>query len=263
MSPLLRSVVPTLAALAVVALTLSLGNWQTRRAAEKLQMQQQREAADRQAPVVLPAVLLSQVDARALDGRRVSVTGWLLTERSVYVDNRTHKGIAGFHVVTPLRIEGHGSAGAAGSAHVLVLRGWVPRDPRERTRLPVLRAPEGPVTLTGFAQPDLAQALELAAARPPGPEERIWQNLSVDDYRRWSGLDLQQMVLRQTEPARVRGDSFDDGLVRDWPQPGSDVDKHRGYAFQWYSLAAATAALWIWFVAWRPWRRSRAGNRES
>jgi cytochrome oxidase assembly protein ShyY1 len=27
-----------------------------------------------------------------------------------------------------------------------------------------------------------------------------------------------------------------------------DVDKHRGYALQWYSLAALSAALWLWFV---------------
>jgi len=259
---LLRTVAPTVAALAVVALTLSLGNWQARRAQEKLELQQQREAADRQAPAAVPPVLLAEADVQALAGRRASVTGELLDDHSVYIDNRTHKGIAGFHVVTPIKIAGHGRQGAE-PVHLLVLRGWAARDPRERTRLPALPSPGGAVTIVGIAQRDLAQALELAASAPPGPEQRIWQNLTVDGYRRWSGLGLQPMLIRQTEPARGPEGGFDDGLVRDWPQPGLDVDKHRGYAFQWYALAAATAALWIWFVAWRPLRRRAGAGRGN
>src|SRR5690606_5178762 len=111
------------------------------------------------------------------------------------------------------KIAGYGPRGAE-PVHVLVLRGWVPRDPRERTRLLVVPAPAGPVSVTGIAQRDLAQALELAASAPPGPGQRIWQNLTVDAYRRWSGLGLQPMLIRQTEPARGPDGGFDDGLVR-------------------------------------------------
>ncbi len=34
-----------------------------------------------------------------------------------------------------------------------------------------------------------------------------------------------------------------DDLRREWPQPASGVEKHRGYAFQWYALAALISAL--------------------
>ena len=44
------------------------------------------------------------------------------------------------------------------------------------------------------------------------------------------------------------------GLVRDWPRPGGDVHKHVGYAFQWYSMAALAAGLWLWFVLLAPLR---------
>lgn len=251
---------PTLAALAVVGITLSLGNWQMRRAQEKLQLQQQRDAADRLDPVQVAATPLSEAELQALEKRQASVTGELLAGRSVYIDNRTHKGVAGFHVVTPIKIADSGRHGSE-PMHLLVLRGWVARDPRERTRLPEVPSPEGAVTLTGIVQRDLAQVLELAASAPPEPEQRIWQNLSLDAYRRWSGLRLQPMLIRQTEPPRGVQGGFDDGLVRDWPKPGLDVDKHRGYAFQWYAMAAATAALWIWFVLWRPLiRRANAAD---
>lgn len=254
MSGLARRLLPTLAALLVVALTLSLGNWQTRRAQEKLQLQQQRDAAARLSPTLVPAGLVDASVLAGLLGSPAQVTGEWLGHLSVYIDNRTYKGLAGFHVVTPIRIEGSGEHGGA-PIHLLVLRGWVARNLHERTRLPAVPSPAGPVTVTGVLQGELAQALELAAAAPPAPGDRLWQNLTLDGFRQWSGLRLQPMLLRQTEPAQASGERLDDGLVRDWPQPGLDVDKHRGYAFQWYALAAATALLWLWFVVLRPWRR--------
>ena len=47
---------------------------------------------------------------------------------------------------------------------------------------------------------------------------------------------------------RVGAEERDDGLVRDWPDPGSGVEKHLGYAFQWYALAVLAAGLWARFV---------------
>ncbi|HRO60757.1 MAG TPA: SURF1 family cytochrome oxidase biogenesis protein, partial [Burkholderiaceae bacterium] len=141
-----------------------------------------------------------------------------------------------------------------------------------RTRIPGLPVPGTVVELTGIAQQDLAQVLELKRLPPPEPSQRIWQNLSLAGYADWSGLRLQPLLLRQTEPVRLVGSAgvpFDDGLVRDWPQPGLDVDKHRGYAFQWYAMAVATAALWGWFAVWRPLhsrsQRSddKSGNRAA
>jgi surfeit locus 1 family protein len=108
---------------------------------------------------------------------------------------------------------------------------------------------------------ELPQAFELQHPGAPGPEQRIWQNLTREAYASWSGLALQPLLLRQLEPARGEGGPIDDGLIRDWPRPGLDVDKHRGYALQWYGIAATTAILWLWFVVLRPlWARRRAAN---
>jgi surfeit locus 1 family protein len=32
-----------------------------------------------------------------------------------------------------------------------------------------------------------------------------------------------------------------------WPRPDAGVERHRGYAFQWYSLAALIAGLTVYF----------------
>jgi cytochrome oxidase assembly protein ShyY1 len=36
-----------------------------------------------------------------------------------------------------------------------------------------------------------------------------------------------------------------DGLARDWPPHDLGIEKHQGYALQWYSLAALAVVLLI------------------
>ncbi|RPH64061.1 MAG: SURF1 family protein [Burkholderiales bacterium] len=234
-----RAVVPTLAALALVMTAVSLGNWQMRRADEKRVLQAQRDAADRDPPVHVPPV---DADPATLDGRRVVASGRFVPQWTVFVDNRTHKGIAGFHVLTPLKMTGS-------DRHLLILRGWIARDPRERSRLPELETPTGEVAVEGIAQRDLERALELGRSPTPGPQDRLWQNADLAAFAQWSGLAMQPLVVRQTAVSRRGAAEWNDGLVREWPDPGSGVDKHLGYAFQWYALAVLAAGLWIRFVA--------------
>jgi surfeit locus 1 family protein len=228
------ALVPTLAALVVLSVTVSLGNWQMRRADEKALAQAQRDAALAADPV---AVAANRMPPEAVDGRRVSLTGTFDPARTVFLDNRTRQGIAGVHVFTPLRLAPEGGD----DGHwVLVLRGWSARDPFDRSRLPEVPTPPGRVEVEGLAQSTLAQALMLAPAPPPAAHERLWALITLSRYAEWSGLPLQPFFVRQTS-------ALDDGLARDWVQPGGGVATHRGYAFQWYSLAAATLALWVWF----------------
>lgn len=231
-----RYALPALAALMVVVLTASLGRWQLRRADEKRVLQARADAAARAEPVSVPAAPIASSE---LDGHRVAVRGRLVAGRTVFIDNRTRKGVAGFHVVTPVRIEGS-------DLHVLVLRGWVARDPRERSRLPAVPAPDGVVVLEGLAEATIPRAMELGSSGAPGPGDRIWQNLDFAAFERWSGLALQRVLVRQLgEPA------FADGLARDWIEAGGDVGKHLGYAFQWFTMAALTVGLWGYFTFFR------------
>ena len=266
--------VPTLAAAIVLSATVSLGNWQMRRADEKVAMQAAQDRAERAGPIELGAAMLA---ADALDGRKVAASGRWVDASTVFLDNRTHAGVAGFQVFTALRLDDPGvtapraedgsvasraesgpaasRAGAAAPMHVLVLRGWVPRDPVERTRLPVLPAAGGSVRIEGVGQAHLAGALQLgdASQAREGPGGRIWQAVSLAQFSQWSGLALQPVVVRQTGGPP-------DGLVREAPQPGVGAERHRGYAVQWYAMAAATAALWLYF-GW--FRRNGRSNPDE
>src|SRR5690606_7179563 len=157
----------------VVFVTVSLGNWQWRRADEKRALQAQREAAERDAPIEVTA---AGVDAVALEGRRVRVRGRFVSKFDVFIDNRTYRGVAGFHVVSPLRL-------ADSDSHVLVMRGWTPSDPRDRWQVPAVPAPADEVAVEGAALLDLARTLELGETPQPGPDDRIWLNVDLDRYR--------------------------------------------------------------------------------
>lgn len=243
---------PTLAAFVLIAVTGSLGNWQWQRAAQKRAMQVQLELAQRDEPVDIGA---GGGEAAALVGRRVRVRGRFVPESGVFIDNRTWRGVAGFHVLTLLRLENSGS-------HVVVLRGWIASDPAHRWQAPTVPAPDAVVEIEGIAQQTIPRVLELGQVDEPGPDDRIWLNVDLDKYRRWSGRAIRLPIVRQTVAARMGEQVFDDGLVRDWPQPGADVQRHVAYAFQWYAIAALAGGLWIWFVPVARWR-TRVGARGA
>lgn len=226
----------------VIALTVSLGNWQMRRAAEKVALQRLHDQAAQRAPVDLAAA-----GAAVQAGARVTLTGRFLSDKFVLIDNRTYHGVAGFHVLMPMQL-------SRGGRTVLVLRGWIAGDPADRLRLPTIPSPPGEISIQGYFEPDLPQPLLLGKEAEPGPADHLWESVSFAKFRRWSGLNVAQGVVRQTSAA-------DDGLVRDWTPSGPTAATHYGYAFQWYAMALATVLLWLWYG--RPGRRQAGGHRAA
>src|SRR3974390_3196690 len=107
--------VPTLAAAAFIALTVALGNWQTRRAEEKLAAGRTLDEAARGPILQVPS---ARAEAAPFEGRRVAVRGTFIARDTLFLDNKVLHGAAGYQVVTPLRPEG-------GDTSVLVVRGWI------------------------------------------------------------------------------------------------------------------------------------------
>ena len=215
---------PTLAAGFFFVLTLWLGNWQSGRAETKRILQARYDVASEQAPIHVGSTLL---DRDSVLYRRIEVRGWFDDAHTILLDNRVYKGVAGYHVLTPLKIQG-------GQRAILVNRGWIATG-RSRDLLPDTRSPEGLVSLVGMATDPHSRYIELGASPPQG---RVWQNLDFSRYQARYGTSLQPVLLLQTNEA-------EDGLVRDWPRPDSGASMHASYAFQWYSLATTLAVLWV------------------
>jgi len=215
---------PTLAALLGIALTAWLGGWQLSRAAEKLLLQQRLELGSGEPPIQLET---QPVRSEDVVYRRVEARGEFLEADTVYVDNRTRDGIAGYEVVTPLRIEG-------GTRYVLVNRGWAPAR-ASRSELPDVATPSGSVKVEGTALPGDPRIFELSKQVRSG---RVWQNVTVERYREAFGLPLQPIIVHAQS-------DLGDGLRRDWPRPDVGIDRHRAYAFQWFAMAAAILVFYV------------------
>jgi surfeit locus 1 family protein len=138
----------------------------------------------------------------------------------------------GFFVMTPLQLEGGGA--------IVVQRGWVPRNFTQRDQIPAVQTPVGLVSIEGRIAPPPSKLYE--PGNPTG--NAIRQNLDLAQYRAETGLALLPITLVQTGPAS-------EGLLRQWPAVNLGVEKHYGYAFQWFGLAALIAGLYLWFQVFR------------
>lgn len=228
----------TMAALLGLGITLSLGRWQLSRAAQK-----EAVASAIAAQGTLPALTSAELAALAKPQdalyRRVQLSGRWLSQHTVFLDNRQMEGRQGLYVITPLALE-------RSQAVLLVQRGWVPRNFLDRSSLPQVATADGVVHIAGRMAPPPGKLYELGQAAGG----RIRQNLDVQDYARESGLLLWPVSVQQT-------DGTDDGLLRAWPRISAGVEKHHGYAFQWFGLSALIAFLYVWFQFVRPLQTRR------
>ena len=217
-------IAPGVAAAAFIALAISLGNWQARRAEEKLELGRRLDEGAK-GPVL--SVSSVRLDASAVERRRVSARGRFVARAVLLLDNKVLHGAAGYNVLTPLKLEG------GEDLHVLVNRGWIAAG--DRSRLPAVPTPEAAQTIEGIAVTPSRRFFELAPEAASGP---LRQNLVPEREEKRLGLLLQTFVIEQTSDAR-------DGLAREWQRPDTGVDRHHGYALQWYSFAALAAVLYV------------------
>lgn len=210
---------PLIAGVALALLTAQLGNWQLGRAAEKTALQARIESAAATDPVSPSASM------QMAEWQPVRLHGEWSPAATIYLDNRVHRGRAGYEVLTPLRLEGD-------AGWVLVNRGWIAAG-ADRAVLPDAAPAAGSVNLAGIVRMPQVDPFTLA---PEAAQGRVWQYLDMERYRALSGLAVRDWIVQQTSSAA-------DGLQRDWPRPDAGIDRHRGYALQWYSLAGLSLVM--------------------
>lgn len=238
-----RSMLIALATVLTMGITAALGFWQLSRAAEK-QALEDLIAARASLPALTERDVV--VDERLIEGlhRSARLSGEWVAEATVFLDNRPMGGRSGFIVVTPLRLDGQGRV-------ILVQRGWVQRDFRDRTRVPAIDTPAGPVVVEGRLAPPPSHLFELGPSEP-GP---IRQNIDLHAFAQATGLNLVNASVLQTAPSSAQ-------FERDWPRYAAGVQKNYGYAFQWFAMCATAAMLYLWFQIISPRRKSRSHGSE-
>jgi surfeit locus 1 family protein len=222
-------VVPTLVTLALLALLFTLGVWQLGRADYKSTLFAAYSERSAGPPIDLnDPVEVADEDRYA----RAFARGRFDSARQFLLDNRTHKGVVGYDVLTPFRISGT-------QRILLVNRGWVALGQR-RDILPDVSVDEDDVRLSGLLDRAPQGGIVLGAQ---GYEASGWplvvQRIEIQSVEDRLDTSVLPLVLRMDA-------ELPHGYVREWkPYFGLSAARHRGYAFQWFALATALVVIYV------------------
>lgn len=223
------------------ALFTALGFWQLRRADENRALAEQFAAGGSAAPLAdLPAAFAD--DNRF---RRIEARGSFAAAPQFLLDNMLHDGVAGYQVLTVLRVEGSGR-------RLIVNRGWVGGG-ADRSALPDVSVETEPRTVVGRIERLPRPGLRLGAGTPSSPAET--EDLAVVEYPTMAELSERigqplfdyQLLLDPSEP---------NGYARDWRAPGVGPERNLVYAGQWLLLALGSFGAAV-TIAIKTFRRSR------
>ena len=204
----------------------SLGNWQLERAAYKQELedlfeqrlQQDYERFDADQPL------------DDLQYRRLVFDGAWDQDRQFLLDNQTHRGRAGYHVLTPLYLRDS-------DAVLLVNRGWVAWG-ESRAEIPPLLPANQSGQAAGIVFYPGDPALRLGTYTQGEDWPRLVPYVDFDE--------LQPMVAGQLLPFVLWLSPERPGAyVRDWDPIWLPPEKSRAYALQWFAFAAISVLLFV------------------
>ncbi len=207
-----------------VIIFIELGKWQLSRADEKKARHELLELYAKQPAVTLPNTLVRLEDFQY---REVEVQGEFVSEHTIYLDNKTHQGRAGYHVITPLKV-------LNSELLVVINRGWIATG-NDRSVLPYVSEIDGVVKISGLVVAPELRTLNLSEMVTAG---KVWDNFNLQRYQEVTGKVIQPLMVLQRN-------HMEDSLIRDWDRPGSGADKNLGYAVQWFLLAATAIIIFI------------------
>ena len=242
-----RQFSPKLWAIALYVVVLScmlwLGQWQLNRAALKVSFQE--AASQAQQALASPINSLDDLIGAASIYKRVLVEGSYDPTRQFLWDNRTKNGIAGFEVISPVKM--------ASGEWVLINRGWVAPG-ASRSQLPDVQLPADaiaqPLSIEGLlSRPSKGFSSGDAVETSDG-----WPRiLQFFDYESLSDILGGPVLPVVVQVQSVNGAGADvtvyqarpEWLEANWEPAASGPAKHYSYAFQWFAMAFALSIIFI------------------
>lgn len=228
--------------LLVFALLSKLGLWQLERATEKDLRVQQMLLYQQQEAIALndiPALIAQTMGEDAanekalndlLNDLPVSLSGTFINKQSFLLDNQVYNGRLGYRVIKLFQDEKSKST-------VLVNLGWIPGSV-DRAYIPEVEEITDQIAFRGNIR--VIEPWIILADEPLQAD--VWpQRIQSIDIKKISRLLAQPLL-----PFVVYVDNEDSlGYIKDWEPIVMPPEKHRGYAFQWFTLALAWVILML------------------
>jgi surfeit locus 1 family protein len=221
------TVFTTLLTIALIALLISLGRWQLRRADEKRVLFDSFAAG---------ADATLQIDLGTPHLRRyqhVDAAGHFDQTRQILIDNMMNGERAGYFVITPFALTGGG--------WLLVNRGWVPLG-QSRAERPAIPVGSEPRRVRGRADNMPSPGIQMGTKAPLAPPYPIVA--SFPSHAEIARL-LGESSWTQAADLVLLDPGEPDGYVRNWSAPGFPPMRHLGYAVQWFALALTLGVIYL------------------
>ena len=202
----------------------SLGIWQIERGQTKTQIMSEFENKLTKEPIYLNA------ESKKWD--RVLVSGKWENKKQLLIDNVIHQGIAGYKVLTPLRVDETNKL-------ILVDRGWIKQN-KFRDQLPDIQIPEDFESVIGtLEQPELGLVLsdELISNNWP----KISQTKNVEVISKAYTEEIFPMILL-ADPLLKNSLEY----IKITPTNMTPI-KHYGYSSQWFLMFIVLCFMYIWY----------------
>lgn len=224
--------------IALVAIMMSLANWQWHRYHQRIAFNQTLIERVNGPARPLEDLLQDFPEVSKLDWRNVTVTGVYLQGNDVSVVNVSQGGRAGFDPVTPLQLDD--------GRLILVNRGFIPLGAQ------VLPAPRGSVSLQGHLR---APAVKRLGAITDAASGVLTEVQRIDTER------LSKQLPSQVLPVYVEmiaSQPTDDPMLSRIAEPIFGNGPHLGYTGQWILFSLCALGGWFALV-----RREVARTKQS
>lgn len=233
-----RWIMTTLLVVVAVGVMIRLGFWQLDRLEWRRGLNQ-RIVSQLNAPPLNLNENMPVTQFFDMEYRMVQVSGIYDYEHEFLWRNQVWDNQAGYHLFTPLRIEGTDWV-------VYVNRGWIPLGESDTERRIKYRQ-EGSVLLSGMIRRPMPKPNLGGVADPPYdpnlPTPEAWNWIDLERWRAETGLNLLPVWIQEAP----------NGAALQPPYPSlPDIEitegPHFGYALQWFSFAAILALGYPFFV---------------
>jgi len=212
----------------VFSALVKLGFWQNSRASEKEQRLLRIEQLKSQNPLSLQQVNALAVNENIND-MPVTIEG-MFNEQAVFLlDNQVNKGRLGYRAYQVLMVDQYA---------VLVNLGWV-QGSINRQELPQIKSLSGKHHIHGNVR-----LIEVGIQL----QEQVFSDIQWPLRIQQVELDkFSTLINHQLLPFVIYLDKKEEiGFEKNWQPIVMPPEKHRAYAFQWFSLAVAWFILMVW-----------------
>ena len=221
----LRFILPSILITATFAFLVSLGFWQLERADDKRSI----EASIKQANTGSVELIRKEEGLQSKEYYEVRLQGKYLSDKQFIYDNQIVDQVSGYYVLTPYALEGQSKA-------ILINRGFIPWNGRRDKLADIVIGQETREIKVQISKP--IKRMELKPSEVVIQFPALIQSIDLQDMADRAKVDFSSVI-------GLLDASASNGFIRKWEPYTGSIEKHIGYAVQWFLMALVLAIIGI------------------